>query len=237
MRLRLFPLLALLLLAVPAFALSPEKEVKEAGTRLHHLYPAIPVTAIGRTPIAGLFEVVDNKDNIFYFSPATGCLIAGEIYAPGGRNLTRERYAQIMSAKYDQIPLDQGLKIGSGPNIVVEVTDPDCPYCRNGAAWLAQRKDVTRYVFFTPLTHIHPDSEKKARFILSSPHPAETYQDVMDGLYDDKPLPKFKDNGRFAKQLAIIKKLGTKGTPNYWVNGHFVSGSNHKQLERYFIKH
>lgn len=232
MRLALLALL-LLLLSATAFALPPEQE---AAARLRQLFPRLPVAQIRPAAVPGLFEVVDAQDNILYFSPASGHLLFGELVNADGRNLTLERYEELMTARFDRIPLEKGLKIGSGPNVVVEVTDPDCPYCRNGAAFFAQRQDVTRYIFFTPLTKIHPEAEKKARYILSAPRPAEAYQDVMDGLYDGKPLPEFKDNGRLDEQIAVGKALGTKGTPNYWVNGRFVSGSNHERLERYLKK-
>lgn len=223
------------LLCLPLGAVASPKEDAVIQS-LRQLYPKIPVQAIAQTPISGLWEVIDGKDNIFYFFPESGHVISGEMWSKEGQNLSKARYTQLMSLKYSDIPLEKGLKIGNGPNVVVEVTDPDCPYCRKGAAYWKTRTDVTRYVFFTPLDKIHPEANRKSRYILSAKDPAKAYDEVMSGQFDGKPLPAFTDNGLLDEQVAIGRKLRTRGTPNYWVNGNFVSGGNHKKLEQYLTK-
>ncbi|MEJ2201457.1 MAG: hypothetical protein P8X63_10670, partial [Desulfuromonadaceae bacterium] len=69
-------------------------------------------------------------------------------------------------------------------------------------------------------------AEEKVRFILSSENPAETYEDAMAGRYDEGPLPTFKDNGLFACHKEVTDRLNLHGTPNFWINGTYLSGVN-----------
>jgi thiol:disulfide interchange protein DsbC len=130
-----------------------------------------------------------------------------------------------MEARAARLPLDLGLKIGNGPHQVIEVTDPDCPYCRKGSHFFNSRNDVTRYVFFMPL-NIHPKARLKAQYILSAEDPRTAYKEVFSGKYDKEPLPEFKDNGWLERQHQAIEALGVSSTPSFWVNGTYVSGSN-----------
>jgi len=219
-----------LLLPLPLVAAQPD-QLNGVAASLGMNYPNIPVKQINPTPIAGVFEIITQKEDILYFAPQTGHLLVGEIWSNDGHNLTRESKDRLMSEKISLFPLDKALKIGSGPNRVIEVSDPDCPYCRDGSAFFAGREDVTRYVFLYPLSKIHPQSERKARYILSAPNPAEAYEDVFSGAFDHQPLPEFKDNGQLDVQRRIVQSLGINSTPRYWINDHYISGTNLQKFE------
>ena len=194
-------------------------------------YPNLVVKRIAPTPIEGVFEVISQEGGILYFAPQTGHVLIGELWSKDGRNLTRESMDQLMSEKTSLFPLDKALKIGSGANQVIEVSDPDCPFCRDGSAFFAGRKDVTRYIFLFPLAKIHPEAERKARYILSAENPADAYEEVFSGAFDNQPLPEFKDNGHLDVQRQIVQQIGVTSTPCYWINGHFVSGNNMQKFE------
>ncbi|MDY6847754.1 MAG: DsbC family protein [Geoalkalibacter sp.] len=211
-------------------AMAAEEEngdLAEALRSLNATFPTMPVESIHTTPIDGVFEVV-TPDRVVYFAPEAQLLFLGELFDSKGRSLTRERQAKVMEKRIEGIDLDKALKIGSGKNTVIEVTDPDCPFCRKGSEFLSQRDDVTRYIFFLPLK-MHPEADEKVRFILSADNPAEVYEDVMAGRYDDQPLPEFQDSGRLGEHLQVVQKLGVRGTPKYWINGEYLSGAD---LER-----
>lgn len=227
----ILPLLVLMSIPAVVAAVDTPDPAVAAVKLFAERFPELSAKTILPSPVAGLYEVqLDNR--IVYFAPESGLLLVGDLWAPPGENLTRKRMAEFTAAKSESmaalgaaIPLEKGLKIGEGKNIVIEVTDPDCPYCRKGDEFLATRNDVTRYIFFMPLA-MHPNAPKKAAYILSAKNPEVALAEVTAGKYDKNPLPEFKDNGRLAEQKAVVSKLGVSSTPNYWVNGTFVSGAN-----------
>lgn len=220
-------LLLLLFLGAQAHAAESKGEVLATIVKL---YPQLPVVSVKPGPAPGLYEVLLKDDEIVYFLPESGHLLVGNLWSPQNQNLTSDRIQGLRAERIKGLPLDQAIKVGSGKNIVIVVTDPDCPYCRKGDAFLAGRSDVTSYIFFMPLA-IHPQAAQKAAYVLSSSDPARAYGEVMSGLWDTRPIPPFKDNGKLEIHRQIAEKLGVKGTPAFWVNGNFVSGANIDKLK------
>jgi thiol:disulfide interchange protein DsbC len=197
---------------------------------LKQTYPKLDFQRVYISPIAGLYEVVTGN-RILYYSAETGHMLVGDLWNKEGENLSKARIGKIMGEKLKDLPMDKAVKIGSGKNTVIEVTDPDCPYCRKASDFFSKRTDVTRYVFFLPLS-MHPNAESKVRYILSAENPALAYEDAMSGRYDDMPLPEFKDNGVFEIHKAATDLLGLTGTPNFWINGTYISGANLQAIEK-----
>ncbi|MBV6341398.1 DsbC family protein [Candidatus Magnetobacterium casense] len=134
------------------------------------------------------------------------------------------------------IVIDKAVRIGMGRNIVVEFTDPDCPYCRKLADYMNKRKDVTRYVFLFPLTQIHPQAQEKSVFILCSKNNAKALEDVMSGKYDKEKIPPCK-NPQEATQLLeehkqMATSVGVTSTPTLIVNGQRVNGADFALIEK-----
>ena len=234
---RLFVLLfALLCFAAPSFAAADSQSASpEVVKALKKYYPGLNYEQINPTPLSGIFEIVaqgKQGSEVVYFSPATGHLIFGEIWSADRKNLTRETLSRLMAEKVDLFQLDKAIKIGNGPHKVIEVTDPDCPFCRKGSAYFAGRDDITRYVFLFPLTRLHPKAEAKARYILSAENQAEAYEEVFSGAFDNDPLPEFKDNGLLELHRDIATKVGVTGTPQYWIEGHHINGFNPQMVEK-----
>lgn len=213
----------------PVAADSDEAPAKIAEA-LEKAYPKLEFQKIFTSPVAGLYEVAAGG-KILYFAPETGHMLAGELWTKDGVNLSKERLGKLMGEKLKLLPLDKAVKIGTGKNTVIEVTDPDCTFCRKGSEFFAQRKDTTRYIFFLPL-RMHPNAEQKARYILSANDPAVAYEEVMSGRYDEGPVPPFTDNGVMESHKQATELLGLTGTPNYWINGTFVAGANIKAIEQ-----
>ncbi len=208
----------------PAFA---EESAGDPAHQLSEILPNTTIDGFGPTPIPGLFEVTAG-DQIFYFSP-TGHLVFGEIWSRDGQSLTAERRQQIVAEKIKRLPLQKALTLGNGPHQVIEFTDPDCPFCRQVDAVLAKRADVTRHVFFYPLTGLHPNAAAKSRFILCSDDPEATMQDVFGGRWDDAPLPPLANDCRenlLSEHQQLAGMLGVRGTPSIWVNGTAVKGAD-----------
>lgn len=202
---------------------------KEAAKILAQTYPKFQAQEVNPTQVPGMFEVV-NATNTIYFFPATGHLIFGEVWSKEGKNITVERRQEKMVST---LPLGKALKIGSGKNVIIEITDPDCPYCRKGSQFLDEQKDVTRYIFFLPLP-MHPHAANKVKYILDAKNKETTYRDVMAGKHDAvAPIPAVnaETEAMLNEHKKVAELLQVTATPKYFVNGTVVSGADLKRIE------
>ena len=193
-------------------------------------FPNMKLDGFRESPLKGLYEITAGEQ-VFYFSPE-GYLFFGEIWTKDGKNLTAEMREKVVAERINTLPLEKALKIGNGPKKVIEFTDPDCPYCRKVDNFLSKRTDVTRYVYFVPLRRIHPDAEKKARYILSQSDKDKAFRDVFEGVLDGKPIS--IADGAQQQQLEDMEKiaagLGVRGTPALWIEGAHVNGADIQRI-------
>jgi thiol:disulfide interchange protein DsbC len=197
---------ALTLLPVLAVSETMEENFKK-------LFPNIPVESIMPTEIKGVYEIVSQNQIV---------------------NITVKRRNENIASKSKDLPLDKALKIGSGKNIILEFTDPDCPYCRKASSFLSQKTDVTRYVFFLPLP-MHKDAENKIKYIFCSNDKAKAYEEAMQGKLDSQKYeickkPEIDDLVRIHKDAS--KKMGINSTPFFIVNGKSISGANTSEIDK-----
>lgn len=196
-------------------------------------FPHIRLDGITPTAVNGLYEIVSDG-RVAYYAPGPEYLITGSLFTKEGRNLTEERAGEIMEQKLKAAPLEKALKIGSGPHTVIEITDPDCSYCRKASAFLSARSDVTRHVFFFPLS-IHPNAEAKIRYIFCAADRARAYEEAMAGKLDDM---KFKpcEDAAVAELIKTHKEIGTRigvtGTPLFLIDGKIVRGADIPEMEK-----
>ncbi|MEE4252853.1 MAG: DsbC family protein [Desulfuromusa sp.] len=219
------------LLFLSACAVQPQEQPINTSLALSSYYPQLKYQQLNPTPVAGGYEVVTENGEVLYFFPASGHMFLGDLWSADGHNLTQENKSQRMTSKLKLFPLDLAIKIGDGPNQVIEVTDPDCPFCRHSSDYFAGRDDVTRYIFLLPLEQMHPHSAAKARFILAAKDQEQAYEDVFTGKYDNQPVPDAPDDGRLAVFRDIAHKAGVNGTPHFWINGQHVTGYNPQQFD------
>ena len=215
----------ILIVIMTAGIASANENLKPEVDSLKKNFPNLRVDNVKESPIKGLFEIVAGNQ-VFYFSP-DGYLMFGELWSKDGKNLTAEMREKVLAEKVKSIPLDKALKIGSGPRQVIEFTDPDCPFCRKVDEFLAKRTDVTRYVFFFPLRQIHPDAEKKARYILSQMDREKALREVVSGTLDGKALPETGNHDAMLEEMEkVAKDMGVRGTPALWIDGTAVNGAD-----------
>jgi len=202
-------------------------------------FPRIPAERFSETPIKGVYEVQVGNE-ILYYAPESDCLLLGDMFTKEGKNLTQEKIRElvaakekIVAAKAKNLPLDQAIKIGKGPQRVIEVTDPDCPYCRKASAFFSGRSDVTRYIFFSSLP-FHKDAEMKVRYILCAKDSGKAYEEAMTGKLDDmkfKPCKDARSEETLRKHKEITAQLGLSGTPFFLVGDQAVFGANIPRIE------
>ena len=220
--------LAIIATGSPLQAATPEESFRKN-------FPSIPVESVRKTDIPGIYEIVAGG-RVAYYAPGPEYLIVGEILTKDKKNLTQERNTEIMGQRMKSLPLEKALKIGSGPHKVIELTDPDCPFCRTASKYFADRKDVTRYVFLYPLT-IHPNAEAKIKYIFCAKDRVKAYEEAMAGKLDDMKFKSCEDAA--AAELAKThKELGDKagipglGTPMFVIDGQVVRGANMPEMEK-----
>jgi thiol:disulfide interchange protein DsbC len=195
-------------------------------------FPQVKVDEFKKADIDGMYEVITAGKVLYYFAQKN-YVFAGAIWTSSGKNLTMEREGEVVTKKIKDVPLDKGLKIGSGENIVLEFTNPDCPYCRQASKFFAQQKNVRRYVYFLPLSS-YKDSEQKIKYVLCAKDKEKAYEEAMTGKLDGKKIEPCSDENAmklFNEQKQIITMLGLNSTPQFWVNGKHVSGANIPLIE------
>jgi len=233
---KLFSLIFILFTCFSLFVLNAKGEIDPSAKALEAFgkaYPGTAVKSIKRSKINGLFEVVSGG-NILYYAPEGNYLVIGEIFTPDGKSITGQSMEEMTAHNLKNLPFDDAVKIGSGKNIVIEFTDPDCPYCRKVEPFFNKRQDVTRYVFFAPLVQLHPNAEKKSARILSAGNREKEYHDVMAGKHDKDVLPQPDEQAmkRVMKHRQMASNMGVMGTPMFWVNGRMVQGANLSAIEK-----
>lgn len=131
-----------------------------------------------------------------------------------------------------EIDFSKAITIGTGPKLVIEFTDPDCPFCRKASAYFSARSDVSQQVFFYPLPR-HPRAREKAQFVLSMPDKARAYNDVMAGKMDlVAVLPTTAEGVKLLEQqVETSRKFKVDATPTFIINGRIIEGFDIKRIE------
>jgi thiol:disulfide interchange protein DsbC len=237
--------LLVLIIAAPLPAATQKAATPEAATQkaatpeatpedlFRKSFPNIPVQSMTPTAIPGVYEVVSGG-RVAYYAPGPDYLIMGSLITREGKNLTEERGRELLSRKLKEIPLDRALKIGNGPHTVIEITDPDCPYCRQASAYLAKRTDLTRHIFFMPLA-IHKDAEAKVRYIFCAPDKIKAYEEAMAGKLDDMKFKTCQDaeaEDLLKAHRDITARVGVQSTPMFLIDGQVVNGADIPLMER-----
>ena len=222
-----FILCVLLIIAgAPVQAATPEESFRKS-------FPNLRADSIRPAGVNGLYEVVSGN-RVLYYAPGPEYLIYGPMITREGRNLTEERVLEIMERGLKGVPLEKALRIGAGPHQIIEITDPDCTFCRKASAFLSGRNDVTRHVFFFPLS-IHPNAEAKVRQIFCAEDRAKVYEETMAGKLDDMKFTPCKTAAveeLLKAHKEIVARIGVTGTPLFLIDGQVVFGADIPRMEK-----
>ena len=132
----------------------------------------------------------------------------------------------------DTLDLDKAVKVGSGHTMVIEFTDPDCPFCRKAEAYFRNKPGVTRYIFFIPLSS-HPASKGKVQYILSAKDKARAYQEALSPGFGPQQLAEITPEGiKLQKEHQEIARLNKMtSTPTFMIYGRIIEGFDLPKLE------
>jgi thiol:disulfide interchange protein DsbC len=211
-------LFAILGFCGPAHAQCPtQKRAEEIIAKFQA--PDKHVLGVNPTAYSDLCEVqvlLNGKTHIFYTGPGGDFLIMGQLYdSASGRNVTRESLEAITLFSPEEMSrLDElsAFTIGQQGKSLFYVTDPQCPYCKQGVEALqkmAAAGEIQVHFLFYPL-----EFHKGAR------------EQSISTICDKKTLHEF-ENGYRSENLCAegIRKIdatrdlllqkGITGTPTY----------------------
>jgi len=132
----------------------------------------------------------------------------------------------------DSLDLEKAVQVGSGPTMVIEFTDPDCPFCRKAEAYFRGKPGVTRYIFFIPLAS-HPASKGKIQYILSAKDKGRAYQEALSPGFGPAQLAEITPEGiklqKEHQEIARVNKMTS--TPTFMIYGRIIEGFDLPRLE------
>lgn len=214
---------------------NPQAYISAAEEQFKATFGQATVKNIADSPIPGLVEMTMGGQ-IVYFHPEKELLVFGEIYSKDGRSLTRERLALHNASKIKDLPLDQAVTVGSGEKVIVEFTDPSCPYCRKLHSYLADKINITRKIFFSPIRPVSADQPSKAVHILCSKDQEKAIKEIYSGKVSASDLLECEEGRKtLALHITISKGFGVAATPTVVIGEAVIKGFDTKRLAQ-FIK-
>jgi thiol:disulfide interchange protein DsbC len=222
--------IALTLAAAAAIAGTPAEPKVDSQIRqeLTKTFPNVKITAIEKSPIAGVYSVFTEQE-VVYASASGNFILSGTlIETASGKNMSQELFDLNRSIDFSDLPLDAAIKIvkGTGERVVAVFSDPDCPFCEKLERELATVTDTTVYVFLLPIASLHPQAPEKAKNIWCSPQREQAWARWM--LEKQVPAAAATDCAVTALEQVykVADKLKVSSTPTlFFPNGRRVSGS------------
>ena len=232
-------LLSLMIWAIMFFCAGAAIAETNVEKSLKASFPDLFYDSISESPVKGIYEVVWGN-RLYYFAPQEGILIVGQMFDKTKHDLTADRM-QVIMAKFNQdittkaknLPLDKAIKTGSGKHVVLEFTDPDCPFCRQAAKFFESRTDITKYTFFMPLP-MHPDAPNKVKYILCQKDRAKALDEVMKGKIDNQKYETCKNaevDDLIKLHESVGENMGITSTPYFVIDGTVVSGADIPRIQ------
>jgi thiol:disulfide interchange protein DsbC len=176
-------------------------------------FPGAKVKTITASPIAGVFEVVMDDNQIIYSDGKAEYIMVGEIIeSKTRRSLTRDKQDELNKISFSELPLANTIKVvkGDGSRKIAVFSDPDCPYCRKLEQELAKLDNLTIHTFMYPLP-MHADAARKSKLAWCSADPAKAWTELM--LNKKVPEGKGDCTNPIEANLELGQKLGIQGTP------------------------
>lgn len=215
-----------LLLAATLFGCanaSPEDTIRAT---LKQRLPNMPaIDEVSKTPMAGLYEVRVNGNEIFYTDAKGEFLIQGELISTKDRiNLTERRVEKLSALPFAQLPLKDAFTLvrGKGERQLAIFEDPNCGFCKRFERELATLDNVTLHIFLYPI--LGPDSQAKSQHIWCAADKGKAFEDWM--LRNVVPTPAQCDTSALARNVEFGRQHRISGTPTTFVaNGVRLTGA------------
>ena len=183
------------------------------------------VTAVTKTPYAGLYEVQVDGDILYTDAAAKYLFIGRVVDTQTYKDYTKERVDAISAVKFSDLPFDLALKKvkGNGSRVIAVFEDPNCGYCKRFQETLKSIDNVTVYTFLYNI--LSPDSIVRSRNVWCSANPVQAWDDWM---VNGKAAPAAPAAcaAPHEKVLALGQKLKVTGTPTiFFSDGSRIPGA------------
>ncbi len=202
----------------------PTKQEQDVKQEVEKKFAELKVERVTKTSFSGLYEVFIGSE-IFYTDEKVSFLMIGKIVDSQTRSdVTEARLSKLTAIKFDDLPLDKGIKLvrGTGARRMAIFEDPNCGYCKKFEQDLNALENITAYIFPYPI--LAPDSADKAKAIWCSPDRLKAWQDQMlrgqaataNGTCET-PIDQF---------VALGQRLRVNGIPTtFFEDGERISGA------------
>lgn len=216
------------LMTSSAFSAVPKDLEKIANTIKSNNSGMPAIEDIRKTPVSGIYEIVVNKNEIFYSDPTGKYIFVGSLLnSKNGKhtNLTEERASQLAAIPFEKFNLNNALvrKVGDGKRKIVTFEDPNCGFCKKLQPELDKLKDVTIYTFILPV--LGKPSVDVSEKVWCSKNKTESWSNYMKNktipTISDEELAKC-DKKALVDNVTFASQNGIMGTPALF----FADGSS-----------
>ena len=208
-------------------------KLEDLQKTINNIQQGIQLEKVSHTPVYGLCEVVvkvsDSDRGIFYTDSQGKYVITGNIIELSSmKNLTGERLASLNKKVLPKETLAElekyvAFTVGTSPNYVYLITDPDCPFCKKAEAILEElikSGKLTVKVILFPLEQRHPQAKAKAISILCD---KKGFEGLKAGYLSNNQCAEGKS--LVEKSINFMQKIGVRGTPTFvFPDGEMKSG-------------
>lgn len=227
-----------LIFCMSAFAQKSQTEIfpeqKQVEEKFNMTFSNYKATHFKESPIPGVYEV-HSGPKLAYFYPEKGLLLFGHIYNKEGKNLTEESLSSSINPLLESLDLSLAVTITEGDIELIEVSNPDCGFCRRFDQWFAgiqSKYSVNRKIVYMKNSNF-PYAKQKMLHLLCSQDKAKAHHELMSNLSVDY---KSCDEGKkiLSEHQHIVNTLGVQGTPTFILpNGKMITGFKQDQIENY----
>lgn len=183
----------------------------ETAAKIRAAFPSTKIDEVRLSEFPGLYELSMGR-NVAYVMEGLPYLLVGHVFdTRTGTDLTAERVEKAKpKVDFNDLPLQDAIKRGSGSKKLVVFSDPDCPYCKKLEVELAKLNDVEVYLFMNPIAGLHPKAVEKSKAVWC----AEDREKAWDAAIADKGFKTREcDSSAVDRNIALARKLGIQGTP------------------------
>jgi thiol:disulfide interchange protein DsbC len=202
--------LALVLASLVSFSAMAD-EAAVMMEKIKKNFPAIPFTAVAKTPAPGIFEVTIDKD-VLYVDSTGNYFFPTMVDMRTRKNFGEERKAELNKIDFDKLPFADAIKLvnGKGTRKMAVFSDPNCSFCQRLERNLQTLPDVTIYVF--PVAILGADSLTKTTSVMcSTGDKAKIWKGMMlEGL---RPATRTCPNDAVQRNNALFTQNNFQGTP------------------------